>query len=77
VPERCQCPVTLVDGLGYKKYAPANLAANAKAITTVTKLEAKLMQRARIPECPLKPGGHECQCAKRDASAVAPASVAA
>lgn len=77
VPERCQCAVTLVDGLGYKKYAPANLAPNAKDIAPMTKLEAKLMQRVRTPECPLKAGGHECQCAKRGAPAVAPASVAA
>jgi hypothetical protein len=76
VPERCQCPVTLVDGLGNRKYAPANLAANAKEIAKMTKLEAKLLTRART-DCPLKAGGHECQCAKRDAGAVAPASVAA
>jgi hypothetical protein len=65
-----------VDGLGNRKYAPANLAANAKEIAKMTKLEAKLLTRART-DCPLKAGGHECQCAKRDAGAVAPASVAA
>ncbi len=77
VGERCQCAVALVDGLGNRKYAPANLTPKAKEIARITELEAKLLARDRGATCPLKAGGHECQCAKSAAGSVRPASVAA
>lgn len=69
VADRSQCAVALVDGLGNRKYAPANLAPNAKEIAPITALETNLLARDRSSNCPLKAGGHECQCAKRAARA--------
>lgn len=80
VPERCQWDVTLVDGLGQRKYAPANLTPNAKDVAPITRMETKLLQRVRPrsarpdlkpppPLCPLAGADHECQCAKRGALA--------
>ena len=78
VPERCGLPVTLVDGLGKQKYAPKNLAANAKEVVQPSELELRLLKRDRWVDenqedkCPLKASGHECQCANRNVVALKP-----
>lgn len=82
VPERCQCAVTLVDGLGKRMYAPGNLKRDIKQVAPITQLETKLLTRDLLANCPLKVAGHECQCAQRNAraagqSAPQPAPVAA
>lgn len=77
VPERCQCAIALVDGLGNRKYAPANLTPNAKEIAEITELEAKLLARDRSGNCPLEAGGHKCQCALRSARAAGQSAAAA
>jgi hypothetical protein len=69
VADRSQCAVALVDGVGSQKYEPFNLARHAKEIAPVTALEAKLLERDRSTNCPLKAGGHACQCAQRAARA--------
>jgi uncharacterized protein (DUF2235 family) len=72
VPERCGWPTALVDGLGQRKYAPANLHKAPKEVVDPTPLERDLLDRNRDwkSHCQF---GDDCVCAKRGASA-APSS---
>ena len=64
---RRDCETTIVDGLGFKKYAPPNLPAEIQKVTQPLDLERRLTARTRAWEerCPLQ-GKRPCECQARD-----------
>jgi uncharacterized protein (DUF2235 family) len=71
VQERCNWQTTLVDGLGKRRYAPANLKPHIKEVAERTELEQRLLDRGRnwAKKCAIEEAGFECECARNAAAA--------